>query len=332
MPLADVRDFIASRLNKRFALVTHMRPDGDAIGSAVGLAHSLALMGCSAKIINPLPLPADLQFVAPAELIACHDNPEWWRNYDCLGVLDCGDSDRVSVANRTALGNLPTFTIDHHATSTGLGEAIWIEPHTSSTGEMVVRLLKESNWPLEQPGAMGLWTAIVTDTGRFCFENTSPSALAAARDCLLAGADPALAAANLYQSVSVPERRLELIILERMQLLENGRLALSWLRRDDFAKAESGVEGAQNLINILRDTAGVEVAVFFYEPPTDTNPAAPVKVSLRTRSPHNALDIATRFSGGGHQRAAGCSLPGPMEAARATIVAEAKRLFFGEAG
>ncbi|MCD8351916.1 MAG: bifunctional oligoribonuclease/PAP phosphatase NrnA [Planctomycetaceae bacterium] len=329
MPLTDVLDFIALHSGKRFALVPHARPDGDALGSAVGLARCLIGIGCSATVVNPLPLPGSLDFIADPDLIASHDDPEWWRGYDCLGVLDCGDEDRVSLPNRTALGNLPTFTIDHHATSRGLGEAVWIDPAASSTGEMIVRLAEVAGWSMDKPAAQALWTAIVTDTGRFSFENTTEAALAAAMRCVAAGAEPTVAASHIYQSVSVPERRLELIVLERMQLLEDGRLAISWLRRDDFARVGAGVEGASNLIDILRDTKGVEVAVFFYETPTDAKPSAPIKVSLRTRAPHSALDIVVPHGGGGHKRAAGCSLSGTMEEARAMIIEEAGRFYFG---
>ncbi len=261
------------------------------------------------------------------DLVARHDRPDWWRDFDLLGVLDCGDADRLDGINREAAANLPTFTIDHHASSRGLGAA-WLEAGASSTGEMVVRLARRAGWPLTSRAARALWTAIVTDTGRFSYENTSPAALEAARECLLAGADPAETTARIYQSVTPAERLLQARVMERMELLENGRLALSWIGRRDFAEAGPGSEATQDLINLLRDTAGVEVAILLSELPEAPGRNGSIKASLRTASPHDAIRLAGRFGGGGHARAAGCSVPGPLDEARRRMAEAAVEDFF----
>lgn len=327
MSIESVSTFLQSRMDGRVALVSHQRPDGDALGSALGLALTLRRQGCAAVVVNPLPLPEYLMFLWDDDAIAAHDSPDWWRDYDALCVLDCGEASRLDEINRGALEHLPTCTIDHHVTSDGLGEAIWVEAEASSASEMVVRLCRELGWPLPAPAAQALWTGIVTDTGRFSFENATPAALDAARECVMAGADPVAAATELYQSVTWEERRLQAKVLQHMERLEDGRLAVSWLGLDDFKQAGSGVESAQNLINLLRDTAKVEVAVFLYEPPGGGG-EAPVKASFRTRSPHDATVVTGRFGGGGHQRAAGCSLPGPMPKALETVLDAVREAFF----
>lgn len=321
-------DFLEAHKNERIALAMHQRPDGDALGSCMGLADVLRGRGYTARVISPFPPPSHLSFIVDEELFAQHTLSTWWKDYDCLGILDCGEEGRLEPTIREALPHLPAFTIDHHATSSGVGQAHWIDPIASSTGEMVVRLCKHAGWRLSPFAAQALWTAIVTDTGRFSYENTNVAALEAARDCLQAGARPAEAAAALYQSVTVPERHLQSVVLERMELLKEGRLAVSWLVREDFHKAGIGVEGAQNLINILRDTEGVEVAIFLYEPGGEPVDARTVKASFRTREPHNALKVTCRFGGGGHQRAAGCSLPGPIAEARKIIIDAAGHEYF----
>ena len=316
--------FLKNRQGQRVALAVHQRPDGDALGSAMGLADALRNFGCTAKVLSPEPLPPYLSFIVDRDLVDETNDPEWWRAYDCLGVLDCGEEGRLEPVIAAAADRLPVFTVDHHASSKGLGEARWIEPHASSTGEMVLRLCHGAGWPLSPFAAQALWTAIVTDTGRFSFENTTAAALEAARDCVAAGADPAAAASTLYQCVTMSERRLQKLVLERMELLEEGRLAVAWLEEADFRRAGSGVEDAQNLINLLRDIAGVEVAIFFYAPPD----GAGIKASFRTRSPHDALLVTQKFGGGGHKRAAGCSLTGTMWDARNAVVAETRRVYF----
>ncbi len=265
--------------------------------------------------------------VAP-DSIAHFDRPDWWREFDLLGVLDCGDADRLDESNREAAQNLPTFTIDHHATSRGLGTA-WIEPDASSTGEMAVRLIRAAGWPLTPAAAQALWTAIATDTGRFSYENTSAAALDAARECVLAGALPAETAAHVYQAVTPAERLLQGRVLERMEFREDGRLALSWLDRRDFSEAGPGSEATEDLVNLLRDTSGVEAAVLLSELPGRNGS---IKVSLRTASPHDATGVAGRFGGGGHARAAGCSVPGPMDEAKQRLADTAAAMFFRAGG
>ena len=317
-------DFLNKRPACRVALAVHQRPDGDALGSGTGLAGVLEERGYHARIVNAMPLPADLSFMLDPRLHAYHDSTDWWKEYDCLGVLDCGEEGRLDEINRCALEHLPTFTIDHHASSPGLGEARWIEPDASSTGEMVVRLCRTAGWPLRPASAQALWTAVVTDTGRFSFENTTADALEAARDCVLAGASPAVAAASLYQSVSLAERRLQRLALDRMELFADNRMAVTWLVASDFADVGCGVAEAKNLVNILRDTKGVEVGIFLYEVPGGGD----VKASFRTRSPHDAISVTRRFGGGGHQRAAGCSYHGSMEAAKKAITEAALETYF----
>lgn len=330
MSLEKVKAFLEKFKGAKIALVAHARPDGDALGSMIGLADALTGRGHEVRIVNPLALPSYLGFLVDASTpgrIVWHESADWWRNYDVLGILDCGEETRLDAANRAAVGHIPAFTVDHHETSGGVGEAVWIEPSASSTGELVVRLCREAGWRLSPEGAQGLWTAIVTDTGRFSFENTTADALEAARDCVLAGADPVTAATHVYQSITFPERRLQRVVLERMRLLENGRLAVSWLDGNDFREAGVGAEGSDTVIDLLRNTAGVEAAVFLYEPTGQTGGNF-VKASLRTRSPHDALAVVCQFGGGGHKRAAGCTIEDTIARAREKVTAAAAAAFF----
>ncbi len=324
MSIDAILSFLSRHKSGPIALVGHQRPDGDAIGACLGLASVLQSIGRETHVVNLLPVPERLHFLdlAPTRN---DDSPDWHKKYACLGVLDCGDINRLDEINRPAATALPVFNIDHHISSSGVGEAVWIDPVAGSVGEMVVRLCQAAGWPLTAPAANALWTAIVTDTGRFSFENTTIAGMEAAVACLAAGAKPAEVANHVYQSIGVGERYLQAKVLTRMELFENGRMAMAWMRQDDFAAASIGPEGAQDLINLLRDTNCVEVAVFLYETP---GPDAGVKVSLRTQSPHNAVTLAAKYGGGGHTRAAGGYFSGTVEEARQVILEEARKIFF----
>lgn len=330
MNAKTILDFLDRHRTARIALMAHQRPDGDAIGSAVGLAAILRGQGFQADVVNARPIPERLSFVVPDDTAVEFTSSKWWSNYDCLGLLDCGEPDRLDPDNREAVTHLPCFTIDHHASSRGVGEATWIAPAASSTGEMIVELARQANWTISQAAAQALWVAIVTDTGRFSYENTTLAALAAGMTCLEAGANPTEAANHIYQSVSRSERRLQAKVLERMEFTSEGRLATSWLLLSDFEAADVANDGSLDLINLLRDTAGVEVAIFLTET-RGTSPGDPaaVKASLRTVAPHNAISLVEQFGGGGHMRAAGCTLPFPMPEALATVKNAASTLFFG---
>lgn len=327
--LEAVLAFLHERRGLRVALACHQRPDGDAIGSCIALADGLTRAGTPARVVNAGTLPAHLLFLTRSNGLSVDDDrPDWYRDYDCLGVLDCGEAGRLNPPNVPALSRLPTFTIDHHATGDGLGAARWIRPDASSVGEMVHALFGRAGWEMSPLAATGVWTAIVTDTGRFSYENTSAGCLEAALDCIRHGADPAAVAEELYQSVTWEERQLQRLVLDKMRLFEGGKVAVSCLTKEEFRQANSGVEGAQNLINLLRDTAGVDIALFLYEPPTADPAGTPVKASLRTRAPYSALAIACQFGGGGHERAAGCSLPGTVDGAVETMLAAVRREWF----
>lgn len=330
MPIADVVGYLENLRGKRVAILGHQRPDGDALGSCVGLASLLNENGCYARVVVPDVIPGYISFLSGSGLVDQPTDSGWFEKFDVLGVLDCGEMGRVSELNRRALKERPFFNIDHHASSGGnFGDVAWVWPEASSTGEMVCDVCRGLGWELTPVAADALWTAIVTDTGRFTQENTTVSCMEAALWCFRCGAQPWKVGADLFQSVTFQERKLQRIVLDSMELLWGGMVAVASLGPDDFLRTGNGVEGAQNLVSLLRDTVGVKIAVFVYESPKAADPRLPVKVSLRTRSPFDALSVVTRFGGGGHKRAAGCSFPSGVGEARRKILEAIGQEWFG---
>lgn len=324
-------DFLEKHPQARIAVIGHNRPDGDALGSCMALAEILNHTGRRAAAVNLRPIPDRLRFIVHSDISLERDAKDWWREFDVVGILDCGEIDRLDEINREAAANLPTFNIDHHISSRGIGDVVWNNPTASSTGEMLVHLALTAGWIIPTRAAQALWTAILTDTGRFSYENTSPDALEAARQCLLAGADPNETATNVYHSTAAAERFLQGRVLSRLELRESGRLALSWLCLQDFAEAGPGSDTTQDLVNLLRDTAGVDVSIMLKESTAKAaNGEQLFKASIRTVCPHDATKIAERFGGGGHIRAAGCALPGPLEEAKKALFDAAAECCFGK--
>lgn len=298
---------------KRVVVTAHARPDGDAFGSALAMRRLLAAAGIPAQIAGLEPFPVKFRFLLrPDEM----DGDAWLSSADRLLVLDCGAFDRVSPAIQEAEDRLYVVNIDHHGSNIGFGKVNWIDPHASSTGEMVWRLAKAAGWAVDASVATCLWTALTTDTGRFGFENTTPDVLRIAADVLACGVKPGEVERYVFQSVELKELRLSQRAQSRLELHEMGRLAMVALTHGDFEDLGCTAENAQEIVNIPRQIAGVEVAVFLYELPD----FGKVKVSLRTVPPFNAAELCGMFGGGGHARAAGCSVEGNMESVRKAVL------------
>ncbi len=311
---------IAARLTAaaRIAITTHERPDGDALGSVLGLKRLLEAAGKQACAVGVGPLGERYAFlVAPGELTAPADaNID---DFDLFVVLDCGDLDRPAAFARAWAARLPTVNIDHHKSNTMFGTLNYVDTAASSVGEIVQELAGLAALPMTTPAAEALWVAIVTDTGRFAYDNTSPRALRAASSLLTHGVRTSRIDYEIYQAVSEKRLRLETRALQSLGTAEQGRVAWVALTRADFAATGCAVTDAEDLVNIPRRLRGVEVALFFCELPDTTL----VKAGFRTVPPYDAAALCQTLGGGGHARAAGCSFDHHPLAAARTIVLDA---------
>ncbi|MDR2392529.1 MAG: DHH family phosphoesterase [Planctomycetota bacterium] len=324
MGVGEIISFLREKPGARVALSGHARPDADSLGACFALADILLSRGYRAILPNPGFIQEKFHFLIRRELIVETVDSRWWNDQDIMGVIDCGEISRLPDANRDAASALPVFNIDHHVSSPGVGRAIWIESSASSSSEMIFRLARAAGWSLSPSAAQSLWTGIVADTGRFSQENVTPESLEAALGCLLAGASPVLTDTNLFQSVGQGERRLQGRMLDRLDMLAGGRLAASWVGMDDFREFELEPAGSYDLINLLRGIVGVEAAILF------SDVGAGIKVSVRTKGPHDAARIMARFDGGGHARAAGCSIRKSLEEAWRLVLSSVLDDFFPE--
>ena len=307
---AAARDLLAK--SKRILISGHLSPDGDSLGSMIALARLLTAAGHEAFAtadIHALGKPGFLEGVSdliPLRRLKRH-------KFDLFLYVDCAAPNRLPPEVRPFAEKLPTLTIDHHATSVASGAASIIDPSASSAGELVWRFAKWMKWPLDRVIAEALWVAIVTDSGRFAYDSTQTGTLRAACDLLKYGVRTAQINDILYCSFNTKATELKRRAWRSLHIWKNRKVAEVTLTRDDFREVRGTKAEAEDIIEIPRQVARNEIALFFYQIPDRTHET---RVSIRTRAPHDATVLAARFGGGGHLRAAGCTIKGGMALAK----------------
>jgi phosphoesterase RecJ-like protein len=295
----------AIRKHDRFLVTTHENPDGDALGSLLAMTLALRELGKDATmyLFGEVPIPTEYEFMEFAELLR-GPNP--------------GVTDRVVVAvdaaNERRLGPqedlLKTapfvIDIDHHHDNTRFGDVNLIVGSASSTGEILRDLFRELGVELTPEIAEGLYIAVVTDTGRFQYANTSAKALRLAAELVEAGADVHRVFQGVYENVAFAKLKLVARALENAQVFDGGRVIVSHLERSDFDNAGAEEPYSEGIIDYLRAVEGAEIAALIREPPTQNGPTR--RISLRTTTEGiDVSQIARKSGGGGHKQAAGFS-------------------------
>ena len=300
----------ALREHDRFLVVTHENPDGDALGSLLAATLALRHLGKDAVMYLPgtTPLPAEYDFMPLDDLVreAPADGAE-----RVLLAVDCAKAERIG--DDAAVSGAPlVLDVDHHHDNTRFGDLNLIVADASSTGEVLRDLFEELGIELTPELAEPLYIAVVTDTGRFQYANTTPKALRLAAELVDAGANIHAVFQQVYESVDFAKLKLLARALDRAAVLEGGRIVVSHLLRTDFAEVGAAEPYSEGIIDYLRAVEGAELAVLVRE---QLNEAAHAhKGSLR--SSIDELDvsaIARRFGGGGHRQAAGFSTDLPLE-------------------
>src|SRR5437773_6858339 len=300
----------AIRGHERFVVTTHENPDGDALGSLLAMKLALDRLGKDAEMVlfGDAPMPGEYAFMPLAEL-----RRRWPDDVSerVLLAVDCANESRI--ADPEVLGRVPlSVDIDHHHDNTRFGQINLIVADASSTGEVLRDLFRELDVELTPEIAEALYIALVTDTGRFQYTNTSPKALRLAAELVEAGADVHHVFQRVYENIEFAKPKLRPRVLERAQVYEGGRIVVSYLLRNDFAEVGASEAYSEGIIDDLRAVAGVQMAALIREPPRADGPTR--RVSLRASV--DELDvsaIARKSGGGGHRQAAGFSSEASIE-------------------
>jgi bifunctional oligoribonuclease and PAP phosphatase NrnA len=300
----------AIRRGDRFVLTTHENPDGDALGSLLATELAFDQLEKDSVMVLPgdAPLPGEYLFMPLAEL-----HRRWPSDVSTrvLVALDCANESRI--ADPDVLGRVPfSINIDHHHDNTQFGDLNLVVPDASSTGEVMRDVFRELDVDLTPDIAEPLYIALVTDTGRFQYTNTTPKALRLAAELVEAGADVHRIFQGVYESVQFAKLKLLARALDRAQVYEGGRIVISYLLRTDFADVGAAEPYSEGIIDYLRAVEGADMAVLIREPPRAGGPTR--RVSLRASV--DELDvsaIARKSGGGGHRQAAGFSSEASIE-------------------
>lgn len=299
------------RRHQHIALTSHVRPDGDSLGSALALAWALQALGKDARVVmrDRAPVPLD-EFPGVDEIEVAATVPE---TTEAVVVLECGDLARTGL---DGLERYHIVNVDHHPGNTGFGAVQWFDGSAAACGELVFEIITELGVPLTPDMATQLLVAIVTDTGSYRYAGVSPRTFTISARLLEAGADPVAVARKLYDGNTLGRLRLQGAVLQSMELVDAGRVASLHLDLPTMAASGADPEDTDGLINQPLSVKAIQAVVFFKQAE-----GGQYRVSLRSKGDIDVGKVARSFGGGGHKNAAGCTLSGPLADLREQVFA-----------
>lgn len=313
--LQEAADFIQERDD--FLLLTHVNPDGDAYGSTLGMAHLLQAMGKRFTIANEDPVVDKFYFLPMSEKIQL--SSEFARSFSHVIVLDCGDIRRLGESAALLSDDAEILNIDHHKTNDLFGKANLVDLEAAATSQIVFHLAKHLQIDLDTDGAICLYTGILTDTGGFRYSNTTVEVHQIAAVLLDAGINPFEISDRVLETLTWNQVQLTREALGSLQRDESGKVAWLSVTRSLLNRLGASDEDAEGLVSYARNVQGVEVGILFREKEDGS-----IKVSLRSKYRVDVGEIALFFGGGGHARAAGCTMQGPAEQVQQQVLAKVR--------
>ncbi|MGE5798878.1 MAG: DHH family phosphoesterase [Syntrophaceae bacterium] len=294
---------------RTFLVTSHVRLDGDAVGSELALYEALKSLGKEAVVYNQDRTPQMYAFLPDAGVIVNRLGP--LDGFDAVFVLDCSEIERMGEEAPRIAGIERIVNIDHHISNDRYGHLTLTDPEASSTGEMIFRLIDGMGIELTRDMAVNLYTAILTDTGAFRYSNTGPKTFAVAGRLLEKGADPAWIAQMVYETFPAVKIRLLSRALSTLEFDWQGRIAAVTVSKKMLEDAGAQWEHTEGFVEYPRSIEGVQVAAFFSEISEGL-----YKVSLRSKGRFSVEEVARKFGGGGHINAAACRIQGDYDAVK----------------
>lgn len=292
----------------RIALACHVGPDGDALGSMLGLAIAAANAGkeVAASFGSPFNMPPSLSFLPQEHLVAPKEFPE---EPELMVALDAGSAARLGELGSNAKRARRVIVIDHHVTNEGFGDLAVVDPAAAATGELVYRILRSLEWKITPEVAQCLHTALVTDTGRFSYANTTPETLRVAAELVEAGAVPSEVSRHVYEEEPFGYLKAVAVAMGRAVLDPELRVVHTSITDEDLEEAGIDWGDTENLIDLLRLAVEADTAVL-----AKGHADGRVKVSMRSRGDTDVGALAAAMGGGGHRLAAGFTVEDEVDA------------------
>jgi phosphoesterase RecJ-like protein len=306
--LSQVVELIESK--RRFAVTSHIRPDGDSLGSSLGLFWLLRSLDKDVEVIMRDPVPHAYQQLPGAKDVRV--TPAVDQTYDAVFVIECSDISRPGLID---LDKNFVVNIDHHSTTAHFGAINWIDSTASAVGEMIYNLCKATGVRVTKEIAECAYTALITDTGSFHFSNTTERTFKVASELVRTGVRPAKTAEAVF--ASYPWSRIQLMgaVLSTARRESTGRVAVMRLTAEMQERTGASDEDADGFVNYPLTVGEVEAVALLKESGDQT-----YRTSLRSKGDVNVARVAEKFGGGGHRNAAGCTLTGTWEEAEQEIV------------
>ena len=292
---------------ERVVLFPHIQMDGDALGSAAALCRALRSAGKQAAVLIEDEVPEYISFLDQGY---CTKDKDAVPSPDVCVCIDCGEVSRFPKREAAFFQGKKTVCIDHHSTSKPFADYNYIDGSAAATAEIIYQLLACMELPVDKEIGEALFAGICTDTGNFQYSNTTKETHLITAALYDAGIDHAGIAVKLYQNTSLEKLQITTKVLEHLQLFCEGRAALTWVDQAMLKQAGAVIEDTEGSVETLRNIKGVEVAAFLKE-----KEAGVIKVSMRAKTNGNVAEIAAKFGGGGHVKAAGCTLYTDMKTA-----------------
>lgn len=295
--------------NNNFLVVAHENPDGDAIGSTLGLALALKDMGKNVTAFNVDGVPDIMGFIPNNDFLVSA-LPEG-RTYEVVFVLDSGDIKRTGIDVSEIADTV--INIDHHPHS-DFGDICYLDTTASATAVLIYRVLKACHHDISTAVAKCLYLGILSDTGSFRYSSANPEAFEISGKLVAHGVDPWEMACSLYESYPPERMKLLSLVLPTLKVSNCGRYASVSMLLDFLSESGATTEHADGFVNYPRAVRGVEVALFFSQKDSNT-----FKVSFRSRGNIDVGGLARELGGGGHHNAAGATVPGPLTSVETTV-------------
>jgi len=322
-----IKQEIIDRLlaSSHILITAHRSPDGDSLGSQLGLAGFLEKRRIPHMIVNQGEIPDKYRFLPGADTIRDVSEIERVEKpFDTVVVIECSNLERIGDVRKLIDDGAAVINIDHHQDNTAFGDINFTDTNAAAAGEMIFDILRQASAKFDEAMATNLYTAILTDTGRFHYSSTTPYCLQVAAELLSFGADTVEITEKIYYNLRPQVVRLTGMAVAGMKLMLNGRLCVLSIDRAMMKEIGAGDGDTEGIVNYSMYSAGVDVGVLFTEIESDRT-----KVSFRSQNDIDVAAMAAHYGGGGHVNASGCIVELPLERAREKIVSYIKERLNG---
>lgn len=302
--------------NNSFLILSHQHPDGDSVGSALALRVILEKLGKKSRIINTDPLPFNLRKIEGREHweIMKELPDDFPSGYDGAFVLECPSLERTGYKN---IGGIPLINLDHHISNQKYGNYVIVRPEIPCIGMIIFELAERLKVEITEEMANYLYISLVTDTGQFCYANSTPQAFDFASKLVSSGAKPEEVSKLLYENYPASSVKLKGLLLSTLEIERDGKVAILKFPLCFLKETNSLPQDAEGVIDEPRKIEGVEVAVMLRE-----EEGGKIKISMRSQGNIDVERIARKYEGGGHKNAAGFTIKGNFQDAKNLILKE----------